>query len=137
MRLSLLVCVFFFFKQKTAYEMRISDWSSDVCSSDLAPTGGANRRQRADDDLALAVDLHRLGLVRHTLEVDDKLVADAKHIGIAHLTCERPADRGRRPENLIAQLTERDVPQPGLIFTSDGGREIEDRKSTRMNYSHS
>src|SRR3546814_7834183 len=29
--------VFFFFKQKTAYEMRISDWSSDVCSSDLSP----------------------------------------------------------------------------------------------------
>src|SRR3546814_8676687 len=28
-------CSFFFFKQKTAYEMRISDWSSDVCSSDL------------------------------------------------------------------------------------------------------
>src|SRR3546814_11119637 len=28
--------IFFFFKQKTAYEMRISDWSSDVCSSDLA-----------------------------------------------------------------------------------------------------
>src|SRR3546814_8339904 len=33
---------FFFFKQKTAYEMRISDWSSDVCSSDLwlLPTRG-------------------------------------------------------------------------------------------------
>src|SRR3546814_12845189 len=30
------VCFVFFFKQKTAYEMRISDWSSDVCSSDLA-----------------------------------------------------------------------------------------------------
>src|SRR3546814_8741046 len=29
------VSFFFFFKQKTAYEMRISDWSSDVCSSDL------------------------------------------------------------------------------------------------------
>src|SRR3546814_3927548 len=29
------VYLFFFFKQKTAYEMRISDWSSDVCSSDL------------------------------------------------------------------------------------------------------
>src|SRR3546814_8416804 len=28
--------IFFFFKQKTAYEMRISDWSSDVCSSDLS-----------------------------------------------------------------------------------------------------
>src|SRR3546814_1017900 len=38
--ISILQCVFlfllfFFFKQKTAYEMRISDWSSDVCSSDL------------------------------------------------------------------------------------------------------
>src|SRR3546814_8826663 len=31
--------VFFFFKQKTAYEMRISDWSSDVCSSDLQRRG--------------------------------------------------------------------------------------------------
>src|SRR3546814_15449682 len=34
MLVHLFVC-FFFFKQKTAYEMRISDWSSDVCSSDL------------------------------------------------------------------------------------------------------
>src|SRR3546814_20188487 len=33
---------FFFFKQKTAYEMRISDWSSDVCSSDLVQTGEAD-----------------------------------------------------------------------------------------------
>src|SRR3546814_8089630 len=32
---------FFFFKQKTAYEMRIRDWSSDVCSSDLDPGGGS------------------------------------------------------------------------------------------------
>src|SRR3546814_9653707 len=44
-----MVWMFFFFKQKTAYEMRISDWSSDVCSSDLAAgiqIGGA------DDDIA-------------------------------------------------------------------------------------
>src|SRR3546814_5722482 len=47
---------FFFFKQKTAYEMRISDWSSDVCSSDLlSPDGGdpppsdANDRLLSDD----------------------------------------------------------------------------------------
>src|SRR3546814_3516206 len=32
---SCVFCFFFLFKQKTAYEMRISDWSSDVCSSDL------------------------------------------------------------------------------------------------------
>src|SRR3546814_10796373 len=47
-----LFCLFFFlFKQKTAYEMRISDWSSDVCSSDLAatpPGGGRGLRQRPD-----------------------------------------------------------------------------------------
>src|SRR3546814_14628479 len=36
---------FFFFKQKTAYEMRISDWSSDVCSSDLDPRGARPRRR--------------------------------------------------------------------------------------------
>src|SRR3546814_1576664 len=33
------LCIFFFYKQKTAYEMRISDWSSDVCSSDLRTPG--------------------------------------------------------------------------------------------------
>src|SRR3546814_1809260 len=38
---------FFFFKQKTAYEMRISDWSSDVCSSDL-PSAAPLSRSRAD-----------------------------------------------------------------------------------------
>src|SRR3546814_10447313 len=36
--------IFFFFKQKTAYEMRISDWSSDVCSSDLSNALGVARR---------------------------------------------------------------------------------------------
>src|SRR3546814_8915556 len=36
---------FFFFKQKTAYEMRISDWSSDVCSSDLLEPAREGQRQ--------------------------------------------------------------------------------------------
>src|SRR3546814_1031216 len=59
---------FFFFKQKTAYEMRISDWSSDVCSSDLnglAREGGVQRLvvQRRADSLynraeAAAIALH-------------------------------------------------------------------------------
>src|SRR3546814_9803057 len=39
------VLFFFFFKQKTAYEMRISDWSSDVCSSDLCE----HRRRQGED----------------------------------------------------------------------------------------
>src|SRR3546814_4469082 len=53
--LSSLICVFsvvffFFFKQKTAYEMRISDWSSDVCSSDL------ERRDRDRANILAALD---------------------------------------------------------------------------------
>src|SRR3546814_6891630 len=51
------VLLFFFFKQKTAYELRISDWSSDVCSSDLAlqarpssiSSGGTASRPAAQD----------------------------------------------------------------------------------------
>src|SRR3546814_6978074 len=37
-RVTCIIYYFFFVKQKTAYEMRISDWSSDVCSSDLLPS---------------------------------------------------------------------------------------------------
>src|SRR3546814_11399146 len=44
---------FFVFKQKTAYEMRISDWSSDVCSSDLQPAQPANAADFRDDRLAI------------------------------------------------------------------------------------
>src|SRR3546814_5271192 len=60
---------FFFFKQKTAYEMRISDWSSDVCSSDLGiadvqrsapgkglPVASAARRQHAIEHVDPAFD---------------------------------------------------------------------------------
>src|SRR3546814_2677196 len=73
--------VLFFFKQKTAYEMRISDWSSDVCSSDLRSARHRNAIQvvlvgildQNRDDVArrmarrvakqhIAVDLGRVGL---------------------------------------------------------------------------
>src|SRR3546814_5050594 len=66
---SILMLFFFFFKQKTAYEMRISDWSSDVCSSDLAALrknrdyDRCRRRWRAYRDLA--DDLLLPGNARH------------------------------------------------------------------------
>src|SRR3546814_2797917 len=41
----MVIIFFFFFKQKTAYEMRISDWSSDVCSSDLVRRISATDRE--------------------------------------------------------------------------------------------
>src|SRR3546814_309199 len=78
---------FFFFKQKTAYEMRISDWSSDVCSSDLAPVTelvegaghhevhglGSQRRalqRRAEVDVAHLDDAER--------RVDAQVAGDAQ-----------------------------------------------------------
>src|SRR3546814_4312505 len=58
-RYLLLSCWLFFFKQKTAYEMRISDWSSDVCSSDLK---GRNRAFHVGGaaPIQAAVPFHRL-----------------------------------------------------------------------------
>src|SRR3546814_4039418 len=61
--------LFFFFKQKTSYELRISDWSSDVCSSDLAiqQTLGGDQ-MRAIQHLSIQADgacARRLGECRH------------------------------------------------------------------------
>src|SRR3546814_19671913 len=77
---------FFFFKQKTAYEMRISDWSSDVCSSDLPMV----QSQLNLDDLYLAVLLSSKALgvrLRPALKAGenfaaDKMVGDAVRDGV-------------------------------------------------------
>src|SRR3546814_6081621 len=68
--------VFFFFKQKTAYEMRISDWSSDVCSSDLFSrrTGieaiEAGIRQAVATRNQTAQSLRDIGEVRNFIQGD-------------------------------------------------------------------
>src|SRR3546814_8501991 len=64
------LCVVFFFKQKTAYEMRISDWSSDVCSSDL----DARIYQFATDK----EDYRR----RYKIKFDE-IIRQAKELGLA------------------------------------------------------
>src|SRR3546814_12508373 len=67
---------FFFFKQKTAYEMRISDWSSDVCSSDLIAVAAALEAaaaQREADSASADVNLPealRLFMVTRPLSRD-------------------------------------------------------------------
>src|SRR3546814_15955789 len=60
--------LFFFFKKKTAYEMRISDWSSDVCSSDLRATADTDRilwqLRRIHDETVLRSILPRVECAR-------------------------------------------------------------------------
>src|SRR3546814_13545266 len=58
--------MFFFFKQKTAYEMRISDWSTDVCSSDLRLISNFERlcdERERDIVLAVPVDFETVAVV--------------------------------------------------------------------------
>src|SRR3546814_8256035 len=55
------MCVMFFFKQKTADEMRISDWSSDVCSSDLEQRVAVDDHRQRLDQGDVVVALHRAG----------------------------------------------------------------------------
>src|SRR3546814_10721196 len=81
--------IFFFFKQKTAYEMRISDWSSDVCSSDLEqelhiarahlfsvyPVNRSRTALDAPDDLDL------VELVEHRRRLALAVVQHQGHVG--------------------------------------------------------
>src|SRR3546814_10846072 len=69
--------LFFFFKHKTAYEMRISDWSSDVCSSDLRVADvlnfGANESLR-DDGQVFSCDLTPHGKHRKVITTREPLL---------------------------------------------------------------
>src|SRR3546814_3990167 len=64
--------LFFFFKQKTAYEMRISDWSSDVCSSDLSLA--ACEGALLVVDAAQGVEAQTLANVYQSIEHDHEIV---------------------------------------------------------------
>src|SRR3546814_7910857 len=78
---------FFFVKQKTAYEMRISDWSSDVCSSDLLHRLGGGERVRA----GTLEHAHDHGGLAREIGVRGIIVGaefDARHIGDADLRSE-------------------------------------------------
>src|SRR3546814_6849328 len=71
---------FFFFKQKTAYEMRISDWSSDVCSSDLL----ADMAPRFARSLSAQFDVDELAGRLSPVLLEDQTVALfalAEHVG--------------------------------------------------------
>src|SRR3546814_2580133 len=77
----------FFFKQKTAYEMRISDWSSDVCSSDLHQRGAL-----ADAQVNVGFDLVAVCAVDQRTHVRVALAARAEAQRLHHRL--EPRDQG-------------------------------------------
>src|SRR3546814_3473210 len=120
------MCIFFF-KQKTAYEMRISDWSSDVCSSDL--------RDYLTQQFGLLIRNHRVPLIVGPSQTPIPLhfaLPEGKHV------------EGSRVEQVDRPFRDLfDVPD--LAITDDaivnGTHEARlgqplDRKSTRLNSSH-
>src|SRR3546814_5740526 len=86
-------CFFFFFKQKTAYEMRISDWSSDVCSSDLRRGNEIGRDGKADADRAAG-----LGEDRRIDAGELAVHGDQRAAGIARIDRRIGLDIGLRIE---------------------------------------
>src|SRR3546814_978027 len=109
--ISCYVCFFFFFKQKTAYEMRISDWSSDVCSSDLMGIWSGAQH------LVVAGGVEKMSC---TPSVSAPVLFDCEN---AHLRAlHAPTHQGISAD---------------LVASIEGfSREDLDRKSTRLNSSH-
>src|SRR3546814_4203791 len=77
---------FFFFKQKTAYEMRISDWSSDVCSSDLAICADVPARVDRIRDFVQLRHVDRISIIGAGGQVGDPLVVHVDAAAIDHRT---------------------------------------------------
>src|SRR3546814_13781838 len=115
---------FFFFKQKTAYEMRISDWSSDVCSSDLLVATDLIERQAEDFSGGCLVNVEAIakrrlqariaGKMRHQPQFDLRIVD--REQGIAGFGNERLADAA------TFDVPPREVLQVGLGRRQSHGR---------------
>src|SRR3546814_652679 len=153
----MLCYVFFFFKQKTAYEMRISDWSSDVCSSDLAAGRKEDSRPREAPD---GKEPARI-LSQRAVEGDPARTRQRQWRG--RRRSGRAAAQDRQPQNVEgsqgeserrtqetardgadvgrgdgrAQLSRHaDRPAVGQEVEAEKGYREGDRKSTRLNSSH-
>src|SRR3546814_3577073 len=123
----------FFFKRKTAYESRISDWSSDVCSSDLIGIGLQPRRQRlAGHDLHVDTGIGpaEIGHTRHQAKGREGEVGGKAHRRRAGA----PSDRQHRLVEPLEALADRGLQRLALAGELEPARP--DRKSTRLNSSH-
>src|SRR3546814_11570980 len=119
--------LFLFFKQKTAYEMRISDWSSDVCSSDLStapvwPAGNSTRQR--DDNPLMDCELIREGL---SAFLDDEDAGISKTELDAHVSgcvgCSAWWARASEPQRSVRVRPAEQVPDPSAEIGRGSCRE--------------
>src|SRR3546814_2370700 len=123
-----LVYVFFFFKQKTAYEMRISDWSSDVCSSDLVGHVPGQRTERVPEGHPQA---------SHHAGTGDELLGAGhrRHRGLS-FGAEEVSRVMTRSASLLAIALASALVLAGCSGSDTPAGHSSDRKSTRLNSSH-
>src|SRR3546814_9230941 len=148
--------MFFFFKQKTAYEMRISDWSSDVCSSDLASmlTNMAKHLQRLDfssltqltrsmqaidalmnqaEGIAFDLALTETALREQFPEVFDTAMTTDQMLAAAQAQWQAAKQGYRQTMRVQAQVVENVQADSGLL--AELVSQSQDRKRTRLNSS--
>src|SRR3546814_3233180 len=139
------VFLVFFFKQKTAYEMRISDWSSDVCSSDLVVRGrkGEYRKEMAEWQKA---GFTRVRIDGQFYDMEDAPALDKKYKHDIEVVVDRLvvregietrlADSLETALKLSEGLVYMDPADPSPSRSREGLGEGLDRKSTRLNSSN-
>src|SRR3546814_6722449 len=136
------VCFFLCFcKQKTAYEMRMSDWSSDVCSSDLsalldalAPAFSERSREEWMRRL-VAADIPAAEVLCISDVLEEPAVRHSEMFEVVDHPVAGPVTLSRRPALFDGS---RGAPQrtPPLLGEHNDEILAEDRKSTRLNSSH-
>src|SRR3546814_17168633 len=109
-------CCFFFVKQKTAYEMRISDWSSDVCSSDLLRGMGetATDRNRRRGLTRRATLLRAAALYEEAhADADGRVPASFDILYLTGWAPHAPQPQALRPGSAAARLADRSEERRG------------------------
>src|SRR3546814_8866889 len=140
--------VFFFFKQKTAYEMRISDWSSDVCSSDLKMTV-TQAQHLPKSRRAMPLRASMVGLVAGLVSAFGAVHAQqpapaASYFAVAQSAAPVAVDPAKQVAGGLAvssiDFKRGDGGSGKLIMRFSGDGAVpdmrKDRKSTRLNSSH-
>src|SRR3546814_20922901 len=112
-------CYFFFFKQKTAYEMRISDWSSDVCSSDLFVAQQKAQRLRNGD----SVERNNLRRLYHSERGVNAVLVDGSNFF--------REDKGAKAGMDALRARVADLPKTATLITSHNEKKTISREQIR------